>query len=151
MQPTINKPTRVVKGQNPSLIDNIFINAVDKDITTGNLIDKISDHMPNFILMKNMVFDHKKTQKQTRCWKNFDERKYNEDIDDIDLTPVILNNSDANEIYSYFHKQYVNVVNKHAPFVTLTNKQLHWMQKPWIDKRMQNLISAKEKLYIKNS
>ena len=91
LQPTINKPTRVVKGQTPSLLDNIFTNAIDKDITTGNLIDKISDHMPNFIFMRNMVFDHKKTQKRTRCWKNFDEKKYNEDINSIDINPVMLN------------------------------------------------------------
>ena len=149
LQPTINKPTRVVKGQTPSLIDNIFTNAVDKDIVTGNLIDKISDHMPNFIIMRNMVFHRKKLQKRTRCWKNFDENKYNEDINEIDLTPVILNHSDANEIYTYFHNQYINVVNKHAPFVMLTNKQLHWKQKPWISKRIQNMISEKENLYKK--
>ena len=56
LQPVINKPTRVVKNQKPSLIDNIFINAVDKDITCGNFTSKISDHMPNFMFMKNVTF-----------------------------------------------------------------------------------------------
>ena len=149
LQPTINKPTRVVKDQSPSLIDNIFTNAIDKDIVTGNLTDKISDHMPNFILMKKMVFNHKKLQKRTRCFKHFDPKKYNDDIDSIDLTPVLLNNSDANEIYTYYHKQLANTINKHAPYITLTNAQLKWKQKPWITKHMQNLITEKEKLYRK--
>ena len=60
LQPTINKPTRVVNRQRPSLLDNIFTNAIDKDITAGNLTDKITDHMPNFIIMKNLIFEHKK-------------------------------------------------------------------------------------------
>ena len=64
LQPTINKPTRVVKGQKPSLLDNYFTNAIDTDITTGNITEKISDHMPNFFLMKNLVFEHKKVEKK---------------------------------------------------------------------------------------
>ena len=64
LQPTINKPTRVVKGQKPSLLDNYFTNAIDKDITTGNITEKISDHMPNFFLMKNLVFEHKKSRQK---------------------------------------------------------------------------------------
>ena len=147
LQPTINKPTRVVKKQNPSILDNIFTNAIDKDIVTGNLVDKISDHMPNFILMKNMVFNHKKIHKKTRSFQNFDATKYNEDVGSIDLLPVIMNNFDANEAYTFYQTQLVNIMNKHAPFITLTNTQLKWKQKPWISRRLQNLITEKGKLY----
>ena len=148
LQPTINKPTRVVKGQRPSLLDNIFTNAVDKDIDTGNLTDKISDHMPNFIVMKDIVFEHKKIDKKVRSFKNFDLESYQRDINSIDLLPI-LHCNDVNEICKYYHDQVMLVINRHAPFITLTNNQLKWRKKPWIDKNIQKLISLKNRLYRK--
>ena len=49
-QPCILEPTRIVSNAEPSLINNIFINSLEKIVTSGNLIEKISDHMPNFII-----------------------------------------------------------------------------------------------------
>ena len=49
-QPCIIQPTRIVDKQKPSLIDNIFINSIENPIS-GNLLDKISDHFPNFIII----------------------------------------------------------------------------------------------------
>ena len=148
LQPTINKPTRVVRGQKPSLIDNIFTNAIDKDITSGNLTHKITDHMPNFIVMKNVISDHKKLDRKIRLFKNIDLVSYQNDINSIDLTPV-LHMEDVNEIYKYYHDQILKVIDKHAPYVTLTNKQLEWRKKPWINRELQKMISQKHKLYNK--
>ena len=128
LQPTINKPTRVVKGQKPSLLDNIFTNAIDKDITTGNLVNKISDHMPNFIVMKNIIFDHKNMDKKVQSFKNFDHENYQKDIESIDLTPI-LHMDDVNIIYKYYHDQILLIIDKYAPYITLTNKQLSWRKK----------------------
>ena len=52
-QPCILQPTRVVEKQNPSLIGNIFINTIEHPVVSGNLIDRISDHFPNFIIIEN--------------------------------------------------------------------------------------------------
>ena len=61
-QPCILEPTRIVDKNRPALIDNIFINFTNNDITNGNLISKIADHMPNFILISNSI-DKPKNQK----------------------------------------------------------------------------------------
>ena len=111
LQPTINKPTRVVRGQKPSLIDNIFTNAIDKDIMTGNLTSKITDHMPNFFIMKDFTFEHKTLQRKVRSFKNFDQTNYQTDINSIDLTPILHVTNDVNEINKYFHDQLLNVIN----------------------------------------
>ena len=47
LQPYIIYPTRIVQNAKPSLIDNIFANCIDKDILSGNLIQNITDHLPN--------------------------------------------------------------------------------------------------------
>ena len=149
LQPIINKPTRVVKNQKPSLIDNIFINAVDKDITCGNFTSKISDHMPNFMFLKNVTFDHKKTKKKIRCTKNANIEEYQADLASIDLMPILLTTNDVHVICKYYHDQVVNIMNKHYPFRTLTNEELKWIRKPWINKRLQGLIKEKNILYHK--
>ena len=43
----------------------------------------------------------------------------------------------------------INVINKHAPYRTLTKSELAWKKKPWIDKKLQRLIAKKNKLHHK--
>ena len=52
LQPCITQPTRVIEHQRPSIIDNIFINSNEEPIC-GNIVSRLSDHFPNFILVKN--------------------------------------------------------------------------------------------------
>ena len=47
LQPCILEPTRIVQGNKPSIVDNIFTNAITKNIKSGNLFSRLSDHMPN--------------------------------------------------------------------------------------------------------
>ena len=49
LQPCNTKPTRIVNYNRPSLVDNIFVNIYDKQIHSGNIIDKIANHLQNFI------------------------------------------------------------------------------------------------------
>lgn len=51
--PTILEPTRIVDTNKPSLLDNIFINKMNK-LTSGNVLEKISyDHLPDFIIFES--------------------------------------------------------------------------------------------------
>ena len=43
LRPTIDKPTRSY-GSSATLIDNIFINSLDKFVLSGNIVSDISDH-----------------------------------------------------------------------------------------------------------
>ena len=149
LQPTINKPTRIIKNQKPSLIDNFFTNSLYKEIITGNLVSKITDHMPNFFIMKNTCFEHKNIKIKRRSFKDFNLADYQNDISSIDLLTALVAYSDLNEIYKYYHDQLLAVINKHAPFVLLSKRETRWMNKPWIGKRIQLLIKEKEFLYSK--
>ena len=56
-----------------SLIDNIYTNLYDKNINRGNLLNKISDHFSDILIIKN-VFSKRKTQdNNTRYMKIFYE------------------------------------------------------------------------------
>ena len=52
--PHIIGPTRFPKNEAPSLVDNIFVNTLDKHSISGNLFNKISDHLPNFIMLQDI-------------------------------------------------------------------------------------------------
>ena len=51
--PLILQPTRTASHSN-ALMDNIFLNDIDPDITSGNLTATISDHLPQFVISPNM-------------------------------------------------------------------------------------------------
>ena len=51
IHPCITQPTRIIPHQRPTIIDNIFINSNEEPIS-GNIINRISDHFPNFIVIK---------------------------------------------------------------------------------------------------
>ena len=150
LQPTINKPTRIVKNQKPSLIDNIFVNSLEKKITTGNLVSKITDHMPNFMFMNNHTLGNKKIPHKKRCFKNYNAEEYQKDMESIDIIPALhMYSDDISAIMKFYQDQALAVMNKHAPFVTLTKQEMKWKEKPWIDRHIQKLIKDKDCIYSK--
>ena len=64
-QPCILERTRITSSNRPSLLDNTFINTHDKEVYSGNIIDKISDHIPNFASIN--IF-HNKTGFDLSFW-----------------------------------------------------------------------------------
>ena len=72
-QPCILQPTRVVEMQTPSLIDNIFINTIESPVS-GNLVDRISDHFPNFVIIDS---SRKKRKKYSEKYKR-NTKQYNQ-------------------------------------------------------------------------
>ena len=54
LQPCIIEPTRIVPGNRPSLVINIFMNIIDKNLYSGNLLGKLTDHLPNLVIIENM-------------------------------------------------------------------------------------------------
>ena len=83
LQPCITEPTRIVGNNRPVLLDNIFINTYNKNVSSGNIIEKISDHMPNFVIIREII-DKKKAQKLViRDMKNFNKEQYSKDLENI--------------------------------------------------------------------
>ena len=49
--PLINRPTQL-SNQHASIIDNIFTNAINKNINCGIIMEDISDHFPIFLYIR---------------------------------------------------------------------------------------------------
>ena len=149
LQPCILEPTRIVDGNKPSLVDNIFTNAISKNIISGNLLNKLSDHMPNFIFVLKISTPQHKEDRKFRDTKNLDETKYKADLSKINILASVANSVDINEVFNDYHNQLMNVVEHHAPYKFRSRKEMKWKQKPWITKGIQNSIKQKNIYYGK--
>ena len=150
-QACILGPTRIIDGNNPSLLDNIFSNSIENTIS-GNLFDKISDHMPNFVIIENVKTSAKKKPIKRRDLKNFDKNKFQADLIHS-ILPEIEDVVNAEDAYILFHEKYLSILDAHAPFKLLNQKEQELERKPWITKGILTSIRIKAKLYksFKNS
>ena len=140
-QPCILEPTRLVFGNKPTLIDNIFINSLEKDVFCGNLMSKLSDHLPQFILVKDIMKKPKKRCRLIKDYSNFCEEAYKADLRKIYINPIHYRN--VYLMFTEFQKQYLAVISKHVPMKKLSIKSFTWKQKPWITSDIQSLIKKK--------
>ena len=148
LQPCITEPSRIVNGQRPSIVDNIFTNIINKKIIGGNLTSKVSDHMPNFVLIEDLIQKTGRKKITKRDFSNFKEEDYLYDLSTISIDQVLFSNN-INEIYNEFHHQIVNIIDKHAPIKTFSNRESKWLQKPWFTKGIQKSIKIKNRMYKK--
>ena len=148
-QPLILQPTRYTNSHRPTLIDNIFINSLDLEATSGNLIAKVTDHMPNFALIKINVSKNRAVNIVKRDFRNFDESKFVDDVKEINFNSFDSPSSNLDAKYDCFQNCILNAIQKHAPLKPLSKKQRKQRRKPWITNGILKSISIKNKLYKK--
>ena len=149
-QPHILQPTRITNINKPTLIDNIFLNSIEFDTTSGNLTTPISDHLPNFIFCHNVNVKGKKVSRGFyRDFKTFNPDEYVFDLHNAALEENILSVEGANEQYNTLHELLTNNIQKHAPLKPISRKMHKQRQKPWITKGILKSISIKNKYYKK--
>ena len=91
-QPCITAPTRIVEGNKPSLVDNIFSNSIE-NVISGNLFEKISDHMPNFVIIENVKYNNRNKTVKRRDMKTFDQTKFEADLRNSILHEITVTNN----------------------------------------------------------
>ena len=121
-QPCILEPTRIILGNKPSLVDNIFSNSVEP-VTSGNFYQKITDHLPNFVIFNNTRPQKQKEFVKKRCPKpNFDIAKFQTDLLELILHKIV-NFDEFHKAFDYSHKMIPNVLNEHYPIKILNKKK----------------------------
>ena len=134
LQPCPIEPTRIVSGNRPSLVDNIFINITNKNIYSGNLLDKLTDHLPDFVVIKNL---NKKTSKQKI--KMFILDKYLADRKDL-VSFLLQQFGKINYKYNIYQDKVVEIIDKN------TKLKL----KPWIIPGVLSSIKIKNKICVRS-
>ena len=149
--PLILQPTRITRHSN-TLIDNIFSNAIDPDIISGNLTATISDHLPQFSIIPNMFgnISGNKYKIYEGDWSKFDQENFILDYFSVDWEDM-LKSDELNVDNST--KMYLDKINMlldtYAPLKRINKYKMKFKSKPSITLGLQKSISVKNKL-LKN-
>lgn len=143
--PVIDKPTRVYNNS-ATIIDNIFVNRFDHKISGGNIVSDISDHYSQFCFIHSLTPKNLTTKYKIRDYSNFSEECFINDVSETDWDNSMANGS-VDKCFSSFYNKLNKLINKHAPFKTLSKRKAKQFSKPWITKGLRKSIKIKNRLF----
>ena len=111
--PHILHPTRITVHLS-TIIDNIFTNNTDYETINGNILTLITDHFPQFIILRKMYINYKSCSYCQHDYSNFDEQKL---IDDVVSQSVTFSDSDIdlNGMFDEFNDNLAAHIERHVP------------------------------------
>ena len=160
-QPCILEPTKVVLSSRPSLTDNIYTNTYDKKIHSGNSLDKVRDHMPNFCILEDTYKVKKNRKIRIRDIQQFEKDKFLKDLEELKNIDL-LQYKDCNIMYNKFHEKYLQIIDKNISYKTLSKKEtklknfffqkqdIFWYERyKFYRNRISKLISKSKKIHLR--
>ena len=115
--PYILHPTRIT-SHSKTLIDNILSNFISPEIISGNITATISDHLPQFSFVPN-VLSNPSTQKSNyyeRDWSKFKQENFILDYFDKDWTDLLqIDQQNVNLSMDSFLNNISSTLDVHAP------------------------------------
>ena len=112
-----------VDKQKPSLTDNIFINSIENPIS-GNLLNKISDHFPNFIIINKYSEKRKKSEDNyKRNTKNYNKIVFQNQLVE-NFSKVYNKDLHVDNLNKSIIDTFTETLNENAPMVNMTKKEI---------------------------
>ena len=133
------------------LIGNIFFNDINEEITSGNLIIDLSEHLVQFLITPNVLENKPNKLIHKRCFKKFNEELFANDLQKSKWKAILK--TDLNDVNFSFNQLILKInelLDIHAPFKFFKpkiKKTKH--NKPWIASGITISIKKKNKLYKK--
>ena len=110
----INKPTRITEFS-ATTIDNIFSNNLFDKITSGILINEVTDHLPIFVIsQQNITKNMKERYVFKRVINEGNLVALNQALATVDWSGV-YQSKNANSAYDYFVKKYTETFHRCCP------------------------------------
>ena len=138
--PYILHPTRIT-NHSKTLIDNIFSNFISPDIMSGNITATISDHLPQFSFVPN-ILSNPPTQKSNyyeRDWSKFKQENFILDYFDKDWADLLqIDQQNVNLSLDSFLNNINSILDVHAPLKKVNKYKLKFKTKPWITLLFRN-------------
>ena len=116
---------------------------------SGNLVSKISDHLPQFLIVENLKVNYKVLNYYKNDFSKFDEEKFINDFSLLDWNNISSDYMDAVTKFDIFYDQISQFINSHVPRRKLSKREIKLSTKPWITKPILAKIRYRDKLYSK--
>ena len=143
--PYILHPTRIT-SHSKTLIDNIFSNYISHEIISGNITATISDHLPQFSFVPN-ILSNPSTQKSNfyeRDWSKFKQENFILGYFDKDWADLLqIDQQNVNLSMDIFLNNMESILDTHAPSKNVNKYKLKFKINPWIAPALQKSISFK--------
>jgi exonuclease III len=149
--PTISLPTKL-NTYHDTLIDNIFTNQYNPDLTSGNFTLQLSDHLASFLIApnENIQYLPKKHNITKRDTKSFNEDVFLTEIKQINWDDILqCEKTDTNHSFNSFYDTIEHLLDKHMPKRKITKQEFKQRFKPWVTKGILTSIRRREKLLKK--
>ena len=102
--------------------------------------------MPNFAIINN-IFHKKRNQKiMVRDRSHINEIIYKKDLEELKRLEIFKHKT-VNGMLNSFHEKLLEIIDKNAPFRTLSKREKKLIEKPWITKGTLQSIRIKNNLY----
>ena len=116
-------------------------------LVSGNIISDISDHFSQFCILTSAVNQIKGESRKVRDFSKFSSDSFTADIFQVDWKEIVeRDNVNVDRTFSFFYNKFNKILNKHAPFKTLSKRRLKQLSKPWITKGIRTAIKIKKQL-----
>ena len=132
-----NKPTRIT-DTTATVLDQLWANSFCYAVKSNILLHPISDHLPIFMCI-NLCMDNSSACTTVRCFNDNNMSKFYHELENIDELPI-LNESDVNESFTCFMKEYNRVFENCFPLTAVKN---YAKNKSWFDKDLQILLQER--------
>ena len=149
--PHIFSPTRTTSSS-ATLIDNIFTNNYNSSFVSGNLVNTLSDHHAQFLIMGNQHSPLELDSKE-HMFQDFQEIEKNKNIissllENKDwVSELRLSHNDVNLSSELFLRKVEKLINFWAPLQKVSNKQKKLLNKPWLTSGILKSIEIKNRLH----
>ena len=82
-----------------------------------------------------------------RDFSHFSENSFADELSQIDWDSVSGAQNDPDHSFSILYNKVNKLLNKHAPYKTLSQRRVKQMQKPWIARGLRKSIKVKNRLF----
>ncbi|XP_057290769.1 uncharacterized protein LOC130613442 [Hydractinia symbiolongicarpus] len=150
LMPHIILPTRVTESTS-TIIDNISFNSAKWDTLSGNIINSISDHFPQFLVLRDLSAvnpAHVSNDIYARNWKKFSHDAFRTELQYTDWDAILqLSTDDPNVSFNNFYNSFNSLLDKYAPLKTTCNKKSRKKSNPWITNGILTPITKRDLLH----
>ena len=148
MLPFIHQPTRIIDSS-ATLIDNIFSDNIEDESISGNLFIKLSDHLPQFLIINRTEDRHKQANFYKHDYQKFDKESFQDDFSLQNWANLEKVDLDASQKFDDFLWRVNSCVNRHAPLKKVGKKKLKLSLKPWITNKIIKMMHHRDRLFSK--
>ena len=143
--PYIIHPSRVSENSS-TLIDNIFANISDSETVSGNILTQITDHFPQFLILKHAGISYKDLQYYQHDFSRFNADDLLNDFNNLDLAFLNDNSLDVDAEFNRFLSILDELVKTHATLRKLSKRDIKFRNKPWISGKIQKMMHLRDRL-----